>query len=40
MYRAGVAAKMLGMIEGPIVVGVPISAHSKNIYFDRQEKNK
>lgn len=35
MYRAGVAARRLGLIEGVIVVGVPISAYSKNIYFDR-----
>ncbi len=40
MYRVGVVARKLGMIEGPMVVGVPISAYSKNIYFDRPEKNK
>lgn len=35
MYRAGVAAKKTGLIEGKIVVGIPISAKGKNIYFDR-----
>lgn len=38
MYRAGVAARKLGMIEGDIVVGIPVAAHSKNIFFDRPEK--
>lgn len=40
MYRVGVAARRLGMIDGPVAVGVPISAYTKNIYFDRPEKNK
>ncbi|KJS15502.1 MAG: hypothetical protein VR69_13105 [Peptococcaceae bacterium BRH_c4b] len=40
MYRVGIAARRLGMIEGPVAVGVPISAYSKNIYYDRPEKNK
>lgn len=35
MYRAGVVAKKIGLIEGEIVVGIPISATGKNIYFDR-----
>ena len=35
MYRIGVAAKKMGLIEGEVVVGVPISASGKNIYFDR-----
>jgi len=35
MYRIGVAAKKMGLIEGEIVVGVPISVSGKNIYFDR-----
>ncbi|MCL6560768.1 MAG: DUF2148 domain-containing protein [Firmicutes bacterium] len=38
MYRPGVVAKKTGMMEGDIVVGIPISATSKNIYFDRPEK--
>lgn len=35
MYRVGVIAKKLGMIEGELVVGIPISATGKSIYFDR-----
>ncbi|AAM25319.1 MAG: hypothetical protein XD49_1119 [Caldanaerobacter subterraneus] len=35
MYRIGVSAKRLKMIEGEIVVGIPLSATGKNIYFDR-----
>lgn len=35
MYRIGVAAKKMGLIEGELVVGIPISASGKNIYFDR-----
>ena len=35
MYRVGVVARRLGLINGEIVVGVPISASGKNIYFDR-----
>jgi uncharacterized ferredoxin-like protein len=40
MYRVGIAARRLGMIDGPIAVGVPVSAYSKNIYYDRPENNK
>ncbi len=35
MYRAGVLAKKLGLIEGELVVAVPVSVSGKNIYFDR-----
>lgn len=35
MYRIGVAAKRLNLIDGEIVVGIPISASGKSIYFDR-----
>lgn len=35
MYRAGVAARKLNLIEGELVVGIPIAATGKNIYFDR-----
>lgn len=35
MYRVGVVAKRMNMIEGDIVVGIPISATGKSIYFDR-----
>lgn len=40
MYRPGVVAKKIGMMEGELVVGIPISAASKNIYFDRPEKKE
>jgi len=35
MYRIGVAAKKMGLVEGEVVVGIPISASGKSIYFDR-----
>lgn len=38
MYRVGVVAKKIDLAKGAIVVGIPISASSKNIYFDRPEK--
>ncbi len=36
MYRAGVAARRLGLIDADVVIGLPISATGKNIYFDRK----
>jgi uncharacterized ferredoxin-like protein len=36
MYRTGVAARRLGLLRDSIVLGVPISAKGKNIYFDRK----
>lgn len=36
MYRIGAVARELKMIEGELVVGIPISATGKNIYFDRK----
>lgn len=36
MYRIGAVAKKLGIIAGQIVVGIPVSASGKNIYFDRK----
>jgi uncharacterized ferredoxin-like protein len=37
MYRAGTAAKRLGYLSrSNVVMGIPISAHGKNIYFDRK----
>jgi uncharacterized ferredoxin-like protein len=35
MYRIGVAARRIKLIEGEIVIGVPLSASGKSIYFDR-----
>jgi len=37
MYRVGTAAKRLGYLSGSnVVIGIPISAHGKSIYFDRK----
>lgn len=38
MYRPGVAARKIGMISGDLVIGIPVSATGKNIYFDRPHK--
>ncbi len=35
MYRAGVVAKKMGLIEASFVMGIPFSVTGKNIYFDR-----
>ena len=35
MYTIGAAARAQGLIEGNLVVGIPLSATGKNIYFDR-----
>ena len=35
MYTVGAAAKALEIIDADIIVGIPISATGKNIYFDR-----
>ncbi|MFP4171182.1 MAG: ferredoxin domain-containing protein [Methanomassiliicoccales archaeon] len=35
MYRLGVAAKLLGMMESQVVMGIPLSATGKSPYFDR-----
>lgn len=35
MYRAGVVARELGLIEADFVIGIPLSATGKSIYFDR-----
>jgi len=35
MYRIGVSAKRLGMMESRLVHGIPMSAKGKNIFFDR-----
>jgi uncharacterized ferredoxin-like protein len=37
MYRAGTAAKRLGYLsKSNVVMGIPISASGKSIYFDRK----
>jgi len=35
MYRAGVLAREMGLIEADFVMGIPLSATGKSIYFDR-----
>lgn len=35
MYRAGVVARKMGLIEASFVMGIPFSVTGKNIYFDR-----
>ena len=35
MYRAGVVACHMGLIEADFVMGIPLSATGKSIYFDR-----
>jgi uncharacterized ferredoxin-like protein len=37
MYRIGVAARRLKMMpEASVIMGIPVSAKGKNIYFDRK----
>lgn len=35
MYRIGVCARRLGLIDADFVMGIPLSATGKSIYFDR-----
>ncbi len=35
MYRIGAAAKELGYVKADVVMGIPLSATSKNPFFDR-----
>lgn len=35
MYRAGVVAREMGLIEADFVMGIPLSASGKSPYFDR-----
>jgi len=37
MYRIGASAKRLNMLpEASVIIGIPVSARGKNIYFDRK----
>ena len=38
MYRVGVSARNAGIVDWDIVMGIPLSATGKNIYFDRELK--
>ncbi len=35
MYRIGVAARWMGLVDWDYLLGIPLSATGKNIYFDR-----
>ncbi len=35
MYTVGIAARKLGLLDADIILGIPLSVTSKNIYFDR-----
>jgi uncharacterized ferredoxin-like protein len=35
MYRIGVVARKMHLIDGDVVLGIPLSATGKNIFFDR-----
>jgi len=35
MYRAGVTARSMGLIDWDFAMGIPLSATGKNIFFDR-----
>ncbi len=35
MYRAGVVARQMGLIDTDFVMGIPLSVTGKSIYFDR-----
>jgi uncharacterized ferredoxin-like protein len=35
MYRISPVARKMGLIDADVVLGVPLSATGKNIYFDR-----
>jgi len=36
MFTIGVAALALGLMDADVVIGIPLSATGKNIYFDRR----
>ena len=36
MYTVGAAAKALRLLDADLIIGVPVSATGKNIYFDRK----
>ncbi|MGE5542283.1 MAG: ferredoxin domain-containing protein, partial [Bacillota bacterium] len=36
MYRIGVVARRIGLIDADVVAGIPLSATGKSIYFDRK----
>ncbi|MFP3909144.1 MAG: ferredoxin domain-containing protein [Halobacteriota archaeon] len=40
MYTVGAAARSMGLIDGDVVIGIPLSSMGKNIFFDRLEEQK
>lgn len=36
MYRVGVSARRLGLIDADVVMGIPLSVSAKSIYYDRK----
>jgi len=36
MYTIGAGAKALGMLDADVIIGIPLSASGKSIYFDRK----
>jgi uncharacterized ferredoxin-like protein len=36
MYTIGSAAKQLGLLDSDIIIGIPLSATGKSVYFDRR----
>ncbi|HID91098.1 TPA: hypothetical protein EYP44_03960 [Candidatus Bathyarchaeota archaeon] len=40
MYSVGVAASRLKVIEGDVIIGIPISISGKSIFFDRAKQPK
>ncbi|MEW6181835.1 MAG: DUF2148 domain-containing protein [Bacillota bacterium] len=40
MYRAGVAARRLGLTDAGVVLGIPLAATGKSVFFDRTPKKE
>lgn len=38
MFRIGVVARSMGLVDWDYVMGIPLSATGKNIFFDREKK--
>ena len=38
--RVGAAARAIGLIQGEVVMGIPVSITGKSIYYDRQSPAK
>ncbi|MFC1957077.1 DUF2148 domain-containing protein, partial [Chloroflexota bacterium] len=36
MYTIGATAKKLGLLDSDIIIGIPLSATGKSVYFDRR----